>query len=443
MANSQETARAKMRDLSSSNPATRRAAAYYLGEAAVDEAITRLATVYKSDPDASVRSAAAYSLGMFRAVEQALQRGEQQRVVKLLQRVSEQGKPGKRLRVRPATLARIEIGLALLLVVLIALHLLLPGLGPLPGGITLPSFSQPEVTDGGEADDVLNQTRKTYDAVVADLATLQSQFQAVLTGGTPSCTAFYNLPAPLQPAEAASLPTNFARLVDAVNAGQAIVLNSHARLERACTEAQPIEPSEVGGLLAPIVTAQNALSGLGPLLDSAEPVPVISASAEPSATPTPAPTATDAPPTATHTPTEIPPTETPIFTVDPRQHVAALYGIIDHVSGPRNAAGLLRQVWTDTAQAGTTRACREPAPPIPAAYVLTEQEASALPELAQAAEQVNLALTLLRQGWDLFASACTSGTLAQQASTGLQMATTVEDALRVADGLLQAVRGAF
>lgn len=437
MANYQDTVRLKMKDLSSGNPATRRAAAYYLGEAGVDESITRLATLYKSDPDPSVRKAAEYALGMFKAVDEALKRGEEEQVVRLLKRVVDENKLGKRLGLRPAALGRIIGILALLLVVQLVLHFVLPGLGPLPGGIELPSINL-AMTDGEAAQPtgtVVEQMQITYVRVQNDLATLQMQFQAVLTGGAPDCTAFYNLP------DAIAIPDGTAAetraLAEAINDAQAVVMQSKARLDAACYEEQAINASEVGGLLGPVVTAQRTMQELEPQVSLlSQPT----ATPEPSPTPTEAVTPTPEAPTETPEPTEIPATATPAMVVDTRQHLTALYGMIDSVTGPRNAAGLLRQVWTDTANAGTTRACREPVPLIPADYVLSAQDAAAVPELAQAVEQVNLGMALLRQGWDLFANACASNSLFQQASVGLQTVGTAEDAFRVADGLLQAVR---
>jgi hypothetical protein len=437
MANYQDTVRLKMRDLSSSNPATRRAAAYYLGEAGVDESITRLVTLYKSDPDPSVRKAAAYALGMFKAVDEALKRGEEEQVVRLLKRVVDENKLGQRLGIRPAVLARIMGILALLLVLQLVLHFVLPGLGPLPGGFEMPSLNLAlnEGEPAPQTGPLTEQIQLTYVRVTNDLTTLQAQFQAVLTGGTPNCTAFFNLPDPITIPDGTA--ANVRALAESINSAQAVVMQSKARLDGACYEEQPINASEVGGLLGPVVAAQRTMQELESQLSTlGQPT----ATPEPSATPTEAVTATPAPPTETPEPTDIPATATPEMVVGTRQHLTALYGMIDSVTGPRNAAGLLRQVWTDTANAGTTRACREPVPPIPADYVLSPQDAAAVPELAQAVEQVNLGMTLLRQGWDLFANACASNSLFQQASVGLQTVGTAEDAFRVADGLLQAVR---
>jgi len=443
MADFHETARIKMKELSSKSPATRRAAAYYLGEAGVDEAITKLATVYKSDPDPSVRKAAAYSLGMFRAVDRALKHGDEERVLSLLRKVVDDGKMGKRLRIRPAVLARIELGLTLLLVLQLVLHLVLPGLGALPGGIQLPNLAMLSGTgDGVNVDaDTLAQARSAATGIRNDLSTLQTQFQSILTGGSPNCTAFFNLPAPVALDNAAALPADQRAAVETVNAAQAIAASGKDRLDRACYENQPIEAAEIGGLLAPVIAASRDLADIETRLSA----PAPDAAPVDTATATPTPEPTTAPPTETPLPSEVPPTATPLTLADPRQHLTALYGMIDNVSGPRNALGLLRQVWTDvanatTANAVTIQACDDALPAIPADYVLPPEDAAALPELAQAAEQVNLSLALLRQGWSLFETACASDALKQQAGTGLQTATTAEDALRVADNLLQTVR---
>src|SRR5687767_15981756 len=103
MADFQDTARIKIKELSSTKASVRREAAYYLGEAGVDEAITKLATVFKNDPDKSVRKAAGYALGMFKAVEEALNGGREEEVVELLRGIVDEGKIGRRLKTGTGT----------------------------------------------------------------------------------------------------------------------------------------------------------------------------------------------------------------------------------------------------------------------------------------------------------------------------------------------------
>lgn len=444
MPTSEETARQKIKQLSSKKAAERRAAAYYLGEAGVDEAITKLATVYKSDPDPSVRRAAGYSLGMFRAVEQALARGEEQRVVGLLRRVSEDGRLGRRLPLRPRALAVIELVLALLLVALVALHLVLPDLGPLPGGIELPRL----VADGPDAPaDEAQPDRAgfviamqtTAQALTHDLATLQTQFQQALVGGALDCAAFFNDPAPLADADAAALAyPDLAPAIRVISDAHVTLVEAKARYEAACFDNDAIAVEAAGGLLAPIVAAQNALAEI-------EPLPALTEQAAAPATSTPTPEPTEIPPTATLEPTEAPPlTVAPTETVtlaNSRRHLTALYGIIDAMRSPRGPGGLLTQYWADAARAGVTTACNEPTPSIPETYALPPEDAEASPELAQAVEQVNIGLDLIRQGWTLFHSSCQSGRLSEQSATGVQITSTADAAFKTAEGLLVVVRG--
>jgi HEAT repeat protein len=131
MADFYEIARERIKDLSSKKASVRRDAAYYLGEAGVDESITKLRTVYQSDPDPSVRKAAEYSLGMFRAIQEALEHGEQDKVVALLKRVVDDGKFGSRKKTPTAVLVVVTFLLLLIFIGLVGEILLMQTLKPL------------------------------------------------------------------------------------------------------------------------------------------------------------------------------------------------------------------------------------------------------------------------------------------------------------------------
>src|SRR4051812_28845649 len=92
----EESVRDNIKLLSSKDPKVRMKAATWLGEAGDPTAITMLMRVYKDDSDPKVRSAAAYSLGMFRKLEQELKKPDQSRVQKLLEDVAVHGKMGRR-----------------------------------------------------------------------------------------------------------------------------------------------------------------------------------------------------------------------------------------------------------------------------------------------------------------------------------------------------------
>ncbi len=444
MADFHETARIKIKELSAKKPAVRRAAAYYLGEAGVDEAITKLVNVYKSDPDASVRKAAEYALGMFKAVEEALARGDEETVVTNLRRVVDEGKLGKRLSIPTRRLARIEGALGVLFAALVILNFVLPGLST-PGAVR----GGNSVEEAVSRETVAAQMRLLYDGVRNDATTLQTQFQRVLGGASLDCSAFFNEPSSyvLPPSAQVDFP-DLVAAVEILNAARGGVAAVKTRFDQACFEDQAVTSDEVGEILAPLVEAMRLLPVVESTLLTVTEAP--SEQPAPQATTTSAPEPTAEPPTLeppTVEPTAIaasplPPTATPapINVIDVRGHLAPLYGIIDNVSAPRGALGLLHQYWTDAARAGATDACDDPTPEIPDSYVLPPTDAAASAELAQAVEQVNFGLDRVRQGWTLFRSACDGNALYQNSPTGLQAANEATSAFRNADSLLVVVR---
>ncbi|MBZ0278428.1 MAG: HEAT repeat domain-containing protein, partial [Anaerolineae bacterium] len=95
--------RTKIKQLASKDANARLRAAQWLGEAGEPSAITSLAQTFKNDPDARVREAARYSLGMFRALEAALDSSKEEETLELLQKVALEGKMGRRVPVRTRT----------------------------------------------------------------------------------------------------------------------------------------------------------------------------------------------------------------------------------------------------------------------------------------------------------------------------------------------------
>jgi hypothetical protein len=447
MADFQEIARNKIKDLSSKKSSTRRDAAYYLGEAGVDEAITKLATMYKSDPDKGVRKAAGYALGQFRAVEQALNNGEEERVVELLKRVVDEGKFGSRLKTSVKALVRLEFVLFLLFLLLVGLNLMMPGLKPLAiAGFTMPNVAAlfaPRPAADTERGPLIEQLRTSYERIHNDGATLRAQFAQVLTGGQLTCSAFFNgsEPVVLSENDTAAYP-DLLPAVSALNTAQEGVATAKQRFDDACFGGQPIQMEEIGGLLGPFNAKLEMLTSVEALLAT----PTVNLDVPATAAPaTAAPAATSIQPTQAQ-PTQgvstiVPTTPTvPVEIANPRAHLGPLYDIIESMNGQRGANGLLAQYWQDAASAGVTDGCNIAPPPIPEDYVLPQVDAQASPELVTAVDNVNLGLKLTRQGWTLFTTACQSGTLAAQASTGVSITQTAKAAFDVASGLLDAVR---
>jgi hypothetical protein len=137
-------------------------------------------------------------------------------------------------------------------------------------------------------------------------------------------------------------------------------------------------------------------------------------------------------------------TPTPTATVAPatiNNHIIGIEAILQNVNALRGPSTLLKAYWTDAQTAGVTDGCTSPTPAIPGDYPpLDESLAQSVPQLKQAADQVNLSLGLLRQGWDLFKTSCTNNTLRDSAPLGLQYANAAEAGFSSVVGVLDALR---
>ncbi len=433
MADFQETAREKIKQLSAKRAETRREAAYYLGEAGHDEAITRLAWLYKNDPDKSVRQAAKYALGQFRAVELALKRGDEQRVVGLLEGGVNDGKLGRRLKTRPSRLGVYALILLLLFIGIVAALLLIPGKRPLPGplaALRLPGIAA-QATSSGPTTVSLDQIQPAYTAIEADVQTLTGQLQTVLTGGKLDCTAFLNGSRPIVLEGDASSRPELSAAVKTINDAQAAVARASARYQQACFQNTPLKPEELGGLLAPLIAAGRDLPPARQIIATAEAI------AQMSPTPSPEPSITPAM-TQAVAPTEVPPTATATPALV-GANLVPLYELISTMTDPRGPNRLLQQYWQDGQSANRTEGCNTIQPPIPDDYQATP-DASAPEQLGQAIAIINTGLQSVRANWAEFQTACAARTLSQSAARGLQIATAADQAFQTAATVLDAIR---
>lgn len=425
---------AMMAQLTSEEPAERREAAYFLGEAAEADAVPALIELYRRDPDASVRKAAGYVLGMFRAVEQALQT-DQAYVVGLLENVTE-GKLGRR---GGRGIVRVEIGLlvAFLILGLVAL---------LRDDVRALVF--PSATDRAT---LLEAVRGQYALVNNDARTLQTQYIALLSAQTLSCNDFFNEVGALSiNAADARAHSDIASIVTRLNQARANWQQAKALYDRVCNEDETPEPELVGETfrthLSPALTTLTEIE-----LDfaAAQAVRIIPTDAPqvappveqpPDAPPAEQPTAS---PTEAGLPLQLQPTIDPALIVgaNPSRHVPTLFMLIDDVTSPRGAGSLLLRYWQDVEQTGSTEGCRAPAPPIPARDVFIEQvDLLASPDLRDAVTLIDSGLTTLRRGWVNFQQACNSGGLRDQLARGIADARLAVTAFDTASSLLLAVR---
>lgn len=408
--------------------ALRRDAAYWLGEVAAAKAISVLARVYKSDRDPTVKAAAADALGVFKALQVALEKGDSR--LEMVTKRIESGKAGSRPRISASVLSRITTVMIVLLVLLIAANIVLR----LPASGTGETSQQVAAVTSKDRATLLAELRDQFNRLQADTINLQRQYTSLMGGGELDCSGFFNDPAPYQLApEDAAQHTDIAAITDQFNAALSSLSPSRQRFIQACLpNSTPIPGTDVGTVMAGVVQTLNAL----PVIDAAiatallvptatlpsTDAPVAEASATPDAT------ATDA---STPTPTEEP--------VDLRGHLGRLYNIVDEITGARGANTILEQRWQEVAT-GNTSGCNQIAPIIPADYTITDDEAATAPTLKQAVEQINLGLAQTRQGWQLFTNSCTAGSGSSQANLGLQVAKNASDAFGAALALMDSLQ---
>lgn len=429
-----------LKRLNSKKASERRDAAYWLGEAAAVETIPDLVRLYQTDKDSGVRAAAAYALGQFKAVDQALGSGEQEKVEKLLHKVEIDGEYGS--RGGRGRWARWALGLLIALGVFFGASWFVYG-GP--GGlvaalqsVVAPASAAQSAPNLPELSAVYTDLQAAFAPVKADVNSLQTQFTTALAGNAPNCSAFFNRSAPYAlPAGLAATYPQLAALGIRINEMQSSFSQAYAAFETACESGEPLTAATAGqayAALRPAVEAipqmDAALAGLAALL-------------------TPTPTL---PPTATSIPTEtpIPPTATPVFTpvpttdirlTDPRRHLTALYAIVDQMIAPGGQALALRDNWTSAFTVNRPAGCGARQPEAPGNYVLPESDREASPELAAAVDEINNGLELMQTGWTNFIFACSANTTSASAPQGQRDAQAVITAFELAKQRLDVLSG--
>ncbi|MDX2161939.1 MAG: HEAT repeat domain-containing protein [bacterium] len=404
--------------LASSDPAERKEAALYLGEAAAELAVDKLVDLFENDEDRGVRRAAAYALGMFKSVEKELKRGEKsrERVVQLLEQVETHGKLGKR-----ANKSGLYSSIALLIVLLAIL-----------GGMNLFLPNYLRTSDTLVALGAITRTPTPSNSVVglindqigkirADASTLTSQYETVRGGGI-DCAAFFNNPPAIDAAQVA--PAELAAVAVSLNSVLVDLISTRQPYDAACNNQRgPLTPADVDPYLP---TLANALIRLNDVQASFEPF------ARYIPTQTPIPTATVDP--------FFTPSATPA-TPNPESHFSPLYELADLMIRPNGGAALLESYWQDVIRTGDTDGCRGRVPNIPAAYVLPDIDRAASPDLGQAVDLINSGLEAINTGWIDFTFACNSGNLRGAANRGVQNAQTAIAAFRTAVATLDQLRG--
>lgn len=431
------------------------AAAYWLGESGAPKAIYALRKVYRAEKNRRIKAAATYALGQFKAldnaivrdkgesVSDALQSEENAEIMQLLTAITIEGRVGKRKKLSPRTLVRIEAGLAVLLVILVGLIALTSdnsGGDPTPRERPQLAFEPDEET----AISTIDNLQSSAAMIRAAAASLQMQYDSETAA--PDCAQTVSLPAPAAvPPEVDANYPRISLLSNRLNQQVSTFQPAVDLHNQICADARPPAPDEINQITnasnAVLAELESITAAVTAEDDSIIATAVFRAENPPTALPTePGPTATE---TAAPTPTETA-TDTPTPTISPQlinRDIAGISFVVDQVNGRMGAYTLLNTFWTDVQSAGRTDGCRERAPEIPEDYPpISEELLEIVPDLGQAREQVNIGLGLLRQGWLLFSESCNNDTLAQNLQTGLTIVTTANSAFTNANSLLNSLR---
>jgi hypothetical protein len=294
---------------------------------------------------------------------------------------------------------------------------------------------------------VVAEAREAFNPVRNDTRTLQAELLDVIAGRPLGCIAYFNNPPPhsLDPADARTF-RDVAVIVDQINAAQASLAAAKARYDAACNEGAPFEAAqaqETFQLLLPALqsldTIELSLTQLESTQTAAQPLPTLAVLEEPTAVPVE--------PTQSLLQGDVEmQTAVPAdvnAAASPKSHVPALFNLIDDVTSPRGAGGLLVQYWTDVQNSGATTGCSVPAPAVPVNNVaIPEADFAASPDLRDAVAQINNGLNLLGTGWMDFQNACFSNALADRVSTELGEARLAMISFDAAEVKLSAVQNA-
>lgn len=380
--------------LSSPDPKRRRQAAVWLGEAGDPSAITRLRQVYEEDHDPKVRAAAAYSLGMFRALEEGLAGPNQEKIVTQLRDIALKGKMGRRTRIPIPFLRQVVFGLFISALILLAFNFII--WPQIKDQISSPTGGR---SAAANEDDLSADASAYLNNLRSDVDTLRGQYLRVLGGGTVDCSTPFNEPAALE-AHGTS-----AEIIAELNEIRAAFDEARGLYHSACREDDPATLS-AADMSAPLATLLDALGRLN-ALGAFDPAAEIS---EPTA---------EAPVEATPEPDISEPTEA---AADPV--VTELLMLIETVRASRGPVLRLNSYWEDIRERGQSDGCVAAQPAIPDDYTLSG-DATPTREgesLSLAVELVNTGLALTRQSWMQFNAACISADPQAAVEAGLQSA---------------------
>ena len=412
--------REQIRQLDSPKASVRRKAAAWLGEAGDPSAIKRLTEIYQKDPNTSVRAAAAYSLGMFRALEGGMQSDDPDPVYELLEDIALRGKMGRRVPIATGCLGRAILGLLVSLALLLVFNFVIwPQYGPQIDGILVGETSGAALDAPDRASAIADLTA-LVDDIRNDTTTLQAQYADV---STLDCDTDFVGPIAY---DVSGLDADIMTVGSNINAQIVQLAINRGPFNQACASDSPALTND---------QVSTQLTALGTILET---LPELEADLEGLPETAPLETATpDATTEVDATPVEDAPTE---VVADPKSHLPALFASLDEIRSPSGAYALMATFWEGVSNNPVNSGCNNPVPPVPADYALPDVDASASSDLKLGVDLYNTGLALTRQGWDLIATACASGNLMDTREAGLMTTANANISFESAETLFTQMR---
>jgi hypothetical protein len=400
----------QLRALQNGDAKARREAALYLGEAGAGEAVGELIDVYETDEDKSVRKAAAYALGQFKAIDKAMAKGKKEQVEKLLKRVEVEGRLGG--RAPNGAIMQIVVLLLVLLGILSAAYIFAPQLRAQFGEVA--EVVQAVAAPDRDRPTLVRDTEGYFNALRGDSEALLGEYQKLLSGQAVTCgVTFANPPTYLvSPADTNSDP-DIAFVVSRLNTLRDQFVAARVAYDENCAGTRTLSAADSGALLQPLVQIREAFGELQSNMNSILGLPTPTPTADPNAAALPS--------------------------SDIATQVVLLIDILNAMDGETGAGTLLVQYWNEAGNTGITVGCAAAAPVIPTNIALpTELEASA-PNLTQAVVLVNSGLNATRNGWNQLVASCAENTVSGRARAELLNAQSAVASFGLARELLNAV----
>lgn len=409
----------------------RREAIRWLGEAGDPDALPALLKVYNKDKTPGMKDEAAYALGQFKALGEALDDPEtEDEALNMLEQIVLHGKFGKRANPLPLILG--EVALGILAALLFGMGLFFAGTVAAPRQATqtaiqaITETARPTATPDTE-EIMVAQLQNYYAELVEDAQTYQFELAKASRGDSIDCSnGLFNYPPVYALSSMWSGNASYSSVVDLLNEAHGLLDVVNQAYSAACTNNRPIPQEEAISLGRSVLDAQRKLDEALVALNSAG----VEVTEPPQMTNTPRPTE---PATATAT-------ADLSFVTD---ELIALDRIIADMTTVTGPALTLRNYWTQVTSTNSVyrSGCNQAPPLIPDNHVLANNNQGLFVQLDSATNNVNTGLQQLRESSNAFYAMCNSGTVPEDAGARLDQTNAAINAFNAARGELDLLRG--